>query len=653
MNDKEIIDKIKKESDNLKIPDTLSPDIIEKKLKSIKYPNKNNYLKFATIAATLAFIVICGFIMKPNNNKEIKNSSDIVNSSENYSEIFSLFKSIEKRDSSDSMKGSAATYDAIKESADTSMESSEANSNSSPSKTEDFSTTNTQVNGIDEGDIIKNDGKYIYATNENKINIVETNNSNMKLISTISTDNDYIDEIYINENFLVVIGNKLDTSERNKSNKEPIYGSLHNNTIISTSVYDISNKNKVSLINTVTSTGNYSSSRLVDGYLYMFSNFYVNDINDKDIKKDYVPYLNDKAIPYGCILVPSSPNSTSYVVITSLKISNPKDFTDKKAIIASSNNFYVSDKNIYIYSSLWNKKETISKETEIIKFSYDNGSITAKASNTIKGTLNNSFSMDEYNNNLRLVSTIETFGYVKDNMITSFDISPSNVPRKNSLYILDENLELISSIEDLAPNERIYSARFLGDTGYFVTFRKTDPLFSVDLSNPKEPKILGELKIPGFSSYLHPYDDNLLLGIGMEVDEDTNKEIGIKLSMFDTSDPSNVKEVNKLVLDKFSYSDALYNHKAVFIDNNKNIFGFEANGYSDYNNLFHKYLTYSYDEEKGFTSKVSTDLNLDFNNDTRGLYIGNTLYVVSLGEKIQSFNLDTSDKIGEIKLSNN
>ncbi len=646
MNDKEIIDKIKKESDNLKIPDTLSPNIIEKKLKSIKCPNKNNYLKFATIAAALAFIVICGFIIKPNNNKEIKNPSDIINSSENYSEIFSLFKSIEKRDRSDSMKGSATTYDAIKESADTSMESSEANSNSSPSKTEDFSTTNTQVNGVDEGDIIKNDGKYIYATNENKINIVETNNGDMNLIYTINTDNDYIDEIYISGNFLVVIGNKSDTS------KSASYA-FHSNSIISTSIYDISNKNKISLINTVTSTGNYSSSRLVDGYLYIFSNFYISNIKNKDITEDYVPYLNNKAIPSDSILIPSSPNDRSYVVITSLKISNPKDFADKKAIIASSNNFYVSEKNIYIYSRLWNKKETISKETEIIKFSYDNGSITAKASNTIKGTLNNSFSMDEYNNNLRLVSTIETFGYVKDNMITSFDILPSNVPRKNSLYILDENLELIGSIEDLAPNERIYSARFLGNTGYFVTFRETDPLFSVDLSNPKEPKILGELKIPGFSSYLHPYDNNLLLGIGMEVDENTNKEIGIKLSMFDISDPSNVKEVNKLVLDKFSYSDALYNHKAVFIDNNKNIFGFEANGYSNYNILFHKYLTYSYDKEQGFISKVSTDLNLESNNATRGLYIGNTLYVVSLGEKIQSFNLDTSDKISEIKLSNN
>lgn len=633
MNDKEIIDKIKKESDNLNIPDTLSPEVIEKKLKSIKKSNKSNYLKFATIAATLAFIIVCGFIIKTNNTKVKSNSN-------NYNEIFSLFKTIEKRNDT--------KYSSVKGSYDTSKESSSINYDSDTTKSEDFSTTNTQVNGVDEGDIIKNDEKYIYTTDENKINIVETNNGNMNLISTINTDNDYIDEIYISGNFLVVIGNKSDTSETTVSEKKASNDSLLSNPIVSTSIYDISNKNKISLINTVTSTGNYSSSRLVGDYLYMFSNFYTSDMSTKDNTHEYIPYLNNKAIPYESIFIPSAPNNTSYVVITSLKISDPKDFTDKKAIIASGNDFYVSEKNIYIYSSLWNKKETISKETDIIKFSYDNGIIDFKASNTIKGTLNNSFSMDEYNDNLRLVSTIETYGYIKDNSVVSFDISPSNVPRKNSLYILDKNLKLIGSIEDLAPNERIYSARFLGNTGYFVTFRETDPLFSVDLSNPKEPKILGELKIPGFSSYLHPYDNNLLLGIGMEVDENTNKQLGIKLSMFDTSDPSNVKEVHKLVLDKFTYSDALYDHKAVFIDNTKNIFGFSAYSYSNY-----KYLTYSYDKEKGFISKVSADLDVDSSNATRGLYIRNTLYIVSLGEKIQSFNLDTSNKISEINLSNN
>lgn len=612
MNDKEIIDKIKKESDKLNIPSRLSPEAIEKNLSSTKGLRKSTYLKFASIAAVLALVIISSFIIKTNNN------SDIVHSSENYKEIFSLLKSIQNNNTTKASRmDSNSTY----------KEDSTSN--------EDFSTTNTQIAGIDEGDIIKNDDKYIYATNENKINIVETNNGDMNLISTIETDNDYIDEIYISGHFLISIGHK-DVSSENSSTSSKLSSRkrlYNNNSIISTSIYDISNKNNINLVNTVTSTGSYSSSRLVDDYLYMFSNFYANDLESKNATEDYIPYLNNKAIPSDCILVPSSPKDSSYVVITSLKISDPKDFTDKKAVIASSNDFYVSKKNIYVYSAVWDRKNDISTETEIIKFSYNNGNISAKASNTIKGTLNNSFSMDEYNDNLRLVSTIE-----------SFDTSTFVASSKNSLYILDKNLDMLSSIEDLGPDEYIYSARFLGDTGYFVTFKQTDPLFSIDLSNPKEPKILGTLKIPGFSSYLHSYDDNLLLGIGMDVDENTNEQKGIKLSMFDVSNPSNVKEINKLVLDNYIYSDALYNHKAVFIDTKKNIFGFEA-----YDNSNCKYLTYSYDKEKGFINTLNTNLTLDTTN-TRGLYIGNTLYVVSLGEKIQSFDLNTFDKISELNL---
>ena len=117
----------------------------------------------------------------------------------------------------------------------------------------------------------------------------------------------------------------------------------------------------------------------------------------------------------------------------------------------------------------------------------------------------------------------------------------------NSLLVLDENLKVIGEIEDLAPGEQIYSARFLGDTGYFVTFRNMDPLFSVDLTNPKKPKILGELKITGFSEYLHPYDDNLLLGIGREISPDKGNFKGLKLSMFDISNPKNVTEIQKIV----------------------------------------------------------------------------------------------------------
>ena len=134
----------------------------------------------------------------------------------------------------------------------------------------------------------------------------------------------------------------------------------------------------------------------------------------------------------------------------------------------------------------------------------------------------------------------------------------------NGLYILASNMKEVGSITGLAEGEQVYSARLLGDTGYFVTYEKTDPLFSVDLSDPKNPKIIGKLKIPGFSEYLHFYGENQLLGIGMDVDEDGVTTDGVKLSMFDVSDPSDVKEIETYVLEGTYGTDAGYDYKAVF-----------------------------------------------------------------------------------------
>ena len=162
--------------------------------------------------------------------------------------------------------------------------------------------------------------------------------------------------------------------------------------------------------------------------------------------------------------------------------------------------------------------------TEIAKFHYKDGRITGVAAGSVKGYLNDSFSLNEYDGTLRVVSTYY------DEMWEEW----------NALYILDEKLQQLSAIEDLAQGETIRSARFFGTTGYFVTFRQTDPLFSVDLSDPENPKVLGELKISGFSSYLHFYGENLLLGIGYEADENTGSTTGLKLSMFDISDPADL-----------------------------------------------------------------------------------------------------------------
>ena len=212
----------------------------------------------------------------------------------------------------------------------------------------------------------------------------------------------------------------------------------------------------------------------------------------------------------------------------------------------------------------------------------------------------------------------------------------------NTLYILDENLEELSRITNLAPDEDVYSARFMGDIGYFVTYRQMDPLFSVDLSDPKNPEILGELKIPGFSEYLHPYGEGQLLGIGMDVDETGMVTNGVKLSMFDTSDPKDVQEAAKYVIEEAYSTEVGYNYKAALVDAEENLIGFLA-----YCEAGVSYFVFSYDEE-GFTCEFEKDM-LGYNSNMRGIYVGDKFYIVT-GNTVESFMLESFDKVDDIVL---
>lgn len=220
----------------------------------------------------------------------------------------------------------------------------------------------------------------------------------------------------------------------------------------------------------------------------------------------------------------------------------------------------------------------------------------------------------------------------------------ATVDETNSVYVLNEKLKMIGSIKNLAKDERVYSARFMGDVGYFVTYRETDPLFSVDLSDPKNPKIIGKLKIPGFSDYLHFYGENMLLGIGMSVEEDTQATDGVKLSMFDLTDKTDVKEVNKLILKNVYSTDVSYDYKAALVEPERNMIGFPANTEGG-----DRYFLFSYDEKEGFKCNLSEQINGNYGNAARGVYIEDVLYVVR-GNIIEGYSLKDYKKVDDIIL---
>ena len=198
--------------------------------------------------------------------------------------------------------------------------------------------------------------------------------------------------------------------------------------------------------------------------------------------------------------------------------------------------------------------------TAIYKIKLDKMDIDYIASGFVPGNLLDQFSMDEHKGNLRVATTTGNNWW--------FGMSSES---SNNMYVLDDDLDIIGSVEGLAPGERVYSSRFMGDKAYMVTFRQVDPLFVMDLSDPKNPEVLGELKITGVSEYLHPYDEDHIIGIGREATEE-GRFLGMKISLFDVSDVANPIEVAKIEIgDRGTRSDALNDHKAVLFDKEKNL----------------------------------------------------------------------------------
>lgn len=331
-----------------------------------------------------------------------------------------------------------------------------------------------------------------------------------------------------------------------------------------------------------------------------------------------------------------------YTVITSFSLEEPSEKTDSKAVFGSSGMCYVSTENIYVTEGWYGQDDAEVTQTSIRKVAYKDGILQGEAQTKVDGTLNDSFSIDEYNGYLRLVTTVSLVSSGDGGIARFFsgDTGERQQEDSNSLYVLDENLEIAGEIHDLAKDESVYSARFMGDVGYFVTFKQVDPLFSVDLSDPSDPEIIGKLKIPGFSEYLHPYGDGQLLGIGMDVDEESVTTNGVKISMFDISNPADVNEEENYVLEDLYGTDVGYNYKEVFVDVEKNLFGFMAYGDTT------KYFIFTYDEN-GFKEVFSRELTLYGN--VRGLYAGERFYLVN-GNTVESFTMDEFQKVDDIVL---
>ncbi len=666
-----------RDNDKLHAKETLLMEIKEKHAREEKrFSRQQKFVRYGAVAA--AFILVIGGVLgvwfanrgtDTTTTTEMTleaNAQDATNSTvsiESYDDIYDMIEEMQygyydygMRDGV-TVTEEAAVDDAVMATQEAEVAAKDTATGSSGG-TNDYSETNVQVKGVDEADIVKTDGDYIYYIADNQLNIIDANGANTKLVSTTLLDSDdswwgYSSEMFLLGDRLMVISQGYNTVWINDSNGSYESGTDQTKAII----YDISNPAKPVQIISLGQSGNYVSSRMIGDYVYLVTAQYVyNAVRSTPIT--YIPSVSidseSKLLSTSDLYVYGTPQSSAYTVIGSINLRNGAKHASVKAVFGGTSDLYANADHMLLAINEYDSDTspiapdkdgknvqitTGQSNTELILLSLKEGEITKIASGAVPGSLLNQFSMDEYNDVFRIVTTVDWWEQrVYTDGLDTYEYDSKNY---NNLYTLDLDLNIIGKIENLAEDEYVQSVRFDGDVGYFVTFRQVDPLFAVDLSNPKAPKVLSKLKIPGFSEYLQTFGNGLLFGIGYDADEDTGRTLGVKMSMFDTSDKTDVTELFTEAVDA-DWTIIGNNHHAILVDADKNLIAFPADN---------DYYIYRYYAGTGFELAARVDLGSDLSSwNLRGLFIGNDFYVLSESSvtviSVTNFGVLTTLKIG-------
>ncbi len=578
----------------------------------------------------------------------------------------------------------------------------------------DYSRTNIQVEGVDEADIVKTDGQYLYQVNRGRVIIAKARPpEQMEVCSTVTFSDQHFSprEIYVDEKHLVVIGisgrevpyykkiprtaearpaeiTRIETTAPSGSVRAPRHleaslpGSADRAIIyppdyyfLNTAkmiIFDISNRKDVKQLREIELEGAYISSRKIGSSIYLAVNKNIDYCHimetgelTQEAAEGLTPSYRDTAagggfknIGYSQIRYFPGFTRPNYLLIAGLDLDRPGEEAEVQTFLGAGENIYASTQNLYVSVTGYGKSApgipAADPGTRIYKFALSEGKTGYIARGEVPGTVLNQFSMDEYSGHLRLATT------------SGNPWAGGEDASRNNIYILDKELHLKGKIEDIAPGEKIYSVRFMGGRGYMVTFRTMDPLFAIDLQDPENPRLLGALKIPGYSDYLHPYDENHLIGFGKDTTEIVHKDsngriigsdvidLGMKIALFDVSNVHNPMEKYKEIIGgRGTASELLENHRALLFSKEKNLLAFpitvmesgnvNAGGAPSYGGFtFQGAYVYHLSLDEGFRLKGKIShltgeeylkaghYGYDHNkNVERILYIGDTLYTLS------------------------
>lgn len=679
MNEQEILTQLRKAAEEIEIPEALKPEQIEKQLQEqkAKQQQENQHLepkkskkiipwrRLGSMVAVLALVVCSGIyitVTRVDKNSgtgqtdsiamtdtqqtvgEADETGDVdvtalgtmYHPASDYKEVYqTLLKGYQQNwiEEETSAETSTAASGAMNSGSDIYDYSDGAEYGSadvdlpegSKEGGKDYSTTNLQMEGVDESDIAKIDGSYIYTVEDKYIVITDIRDGKLKEVTRFLPKDcgasDRVMEIYVDGDQLILVVQCYETSLEEDS---AFCYEMNGKNTTQIQVYSIVDRKNPEFEGRLIQDGYYNTSRKIGDIVYLFTQYNMTSDVVGYVEKEYtsvIPKVNGEKVAASEIYLPES-SGESGILVSSLDVNKPDKVLDSKLVISGYAQTYISKDALYLYEEDYDGAMI----TNIAKFALDEGRISGVAAAAVRGYVRDTFAINASDGYLRVLTT---------------DYSTED--EVNALYILDENMKLTGQLTGIAPGEEIYAARFMGNTGYFVTYRNTDPLFTVDLSDPAKPEIIGELKVTGFSEYLHFWDDTHLLGIGYESDEKTGNIENIKLSMFNIENPGEVTEEAKLVLKDVDYSEALYDYKSVIISKDKNLIGLVCEDYSG-SRTKQTYQIYSY--ENGTFKKQAEIPGINGANyeNVRGMYSGNVFYLW-INDNITSYDMTDGFKM--------
>ncbi len=517
----------------------------------------------------------------------------------------------------------------------------------------DYSTTNVQVAGVDEADIVKCDGEHFYVVSNQSVFIIKAYPPEEVAILSKIQLNGTLRGLFINRDKLVVFGSNTNdvriltsASVVRPDTVEPYYRHYARPSAF-IQIYDISDKASPTSTRNLTLGGYYYSSRMIGDYVYTIISEPVL-LNGTEVRLPTVHNQDETLVVPATEIYYSSVSDYGFTFTTIIAV-NVIDDTEKPThetiLLGTTRSTYVSSNNIYLAFSGKADPASGAQKTLIHRIQVDGSLIENKASGGVPGNVLNQFSMDEYDGYFRIATTTDIW---------------TTEGSRNNVYVLDMSLDVVGKLENLALTERIYSARFLGDRCYLVTFRQVDPFFVIDLSNPVEPEVLGYLKIPGYSRYLHPYDRDHVIGIGMDGEN-------VKMSLFDVTNASAPRELDNFTAQgSWSGSQVLSDHKAFLFNKTRRLLAIPVTisvfkAVDEYNYMYSYWQgAYVFDVslEHGFvlrgnvTHQESTTGAFQYyygSEVQRILYIDSVLYTMS-DRKIMLNSLESLVPIGEVEL---